>query len=98
MSDHPLAGLPADRFARCLILDGDPYAEFAGQLLLQEVTSAIRVRMIPGGEGQRSSPNRRRRWNGQWPSRRRRRTRYATIRAFMTTTPTFIQLSCLISS
>jgi hypothetical protein len=46
LSDHPLAGLLASRFARCLMVDGDPYAKFVGQVLLQEVTSAIRV--IPG--------------------------------------------------
>lgn len=46
MSDHPLAGLLAQRFARCLIADGDPYTEFVGAELLQEVLFNIRV--IPG--------------------------------------------------
>jgi hypothetical protein len=46
MSDHPLAGLLAKRFARCLMVDGDRYAQFVGSVLLQEVTSAVRV--IPG--------------------------------------------------
>jgi hypothetical protein len=46
MSDHPLAGLLAKRFARCLMIDGDPYAKFVGSVLLQEVSSAVRV--IPG--------------------------------------------------
>jgi hypothetical protein len=46
MSDHPLAGLLAKRFARCLMVDGDPYARFVGAVLLQEVSSHVRV--IPG--------------------------------------------------
>lgn len=46
MSDHPLAGLLARRFARCLMVDGDPYAQFVGSVLLQEVI--FHVRVIPG--------------------------------------------------
>jgi hypothetical protein len=46
MSDHPLAGLVAQRFARCLILDSNPYAKFSGQELLHALTTAVRV--IPG--------------------------------------------------
>jgi len=46
MSDHPLAGLLAERLAYCLMADGDPNAKFVGSVLLQEVSSAIRV--IPG--------------------------------------------------
>jgi hypothetical protein len=46
MSDHPLAGLLAMRFARCLMVDGDPYAQFVGAVLRQELTSDVRV--IPG--------------------------------------------------
>lgn len=46
MSDHPLAGLLAQRFARCLMVDGDPNARFVGAVLLQEVTRYVRV--IPG--------------------------------------------------
>jgi hypothetical protein len=46
MSDHPLAGLLAIRFARCLIVDGDPYGEFVGAVLMEELTRDVRV--IPG--------------------------------------------------
>ncbi len=46
LSDHPLGGLLAKRFARCLMVDGDPSARFVGAVLLEEVTSKVRV--IPG--------------------------------------------------
>jgi hypothetical protein len=46
MSNHPLAGLLAKRFARCLMVDGNEHAKFVGAVLQHEVASAIRV--IPG--------------------------------------------------
>jgi hypothetical protein len=46
MSDHPLAGLLAMRLARCLMVDGDPYGQFVGSVLMEEVTRDVRV--IPG--------------------------------------------------
>ena len=46
MSDHLLGGLLAQRFARCLMVDGNPYAQFVGAVLLEEVI--FHVRVIPG--------------------------------------------------
>jgi hypothetical protein len=43
MSDHPLAGLLARRLASCMVVDGDPNAQFAGLMLSYEVTEYVRV-------------------------------------------------------